>query len=248
MVAPVLGALKAGVLGVAGAIRTATAASLAFIATPVGAAIAIAVVAVAALTTAVVFLADKVGGFGNLAAITFAGIKAAVVSLADVWLASFTPIAAALDGIIAAYNAIPLLPDIDVNVSDSLSAARERLDASGARAEFRQRLDAGLAEGRAQDAAGTSLGQRLNPFGGGDGGNGGNAPAAAAAVVAPSDRAAVAPAVSAPAVNNQTFNGGIEIVFNLPNVRDASGFTGADTQAAIERGVGNAFRQAGVAR
>ena len=208
---------KAGFLALAGGIKTATAASLAFAVTPVGLTIIGISAAVAALTAGVVYLADKVGGFGNLASIAFAGAKAAALTFAQTTTLSLRPIAKVIDAIIAAISRIKTAlggSAIEFRVGDAFKALDEA--ASNARADVARQYRAGVAEGERQQAAGTSVGQRI----GGAFGFGGEA--AAAGTSAP------APAVSAPSVTNAPVNNqSVNITINVESLN-------ADDPASVD--------------
>ena len=212
-----LGALRGAFLGAAGAIRAATAASIAFAFTPVGAIIIGVAAAAAALTAGIVFLADKFGGFANLWKIAWAGIKAAALTALQVITLQLRAFTEGVDRLTAGISKI-IGRDISTNLSAPFDAIAE--SAAEARGEVGRLAQEGLAEGRRQDEAGTSVGQRVGGFFGRGGDEGGVeqalAPptAGAGAAFAPQAPAPTPPPRQAP--GGDTYN----IVVNVDRVDD----------------------------
>ena len=212
---------KAGFISLASGIKAATAASLAFAVTPVGLTIIGIAAAVAALTAGVVYLADKVGGFKNLAEIAFAGAKAAVLTFAQTSTILLRPLAAVIDALIEGISRLRQIAGgeaIEFRVGDAINALDE--SAANARADVARKYRAGVAEGERQQAAGTSVGQRIGgAFGFGGGG------AAAGTSAPPSGASAPAPALSAPVTNAPVTNNtrqDIQININIDSLNTDS--------------------------
>lgn len=219
--------MAGGVRALAGGIRAATIASLTFLATPLGLAIAGIGIAVVGLTAGIVWLADRVGGFGNLANIAFQSAKLGVLEFADIALTNFRLIAEAADWLTQQISRIPFV-NIETDLSSPFDAVREARDRQ--RVELQGALQRGQAEGRRQDAAGTSLGQRLNPFGRG------NEPP----VIAPES---IPPAASAGGARQGEGYRSVrtgDINLNFPNVTAAEGLLEEDVQRQIADGIGAA--------
>ena len=230
-----------GARGAALGIKAATIASAKFIFTPVGAAITGTALAVAALTTGVIYLADKVGGFGNLASIAFAQGKLAVLSFAEAALFNFKLIAQAAEALINTLNYIPGVaietPDL-TKPFDAITRARQ-----SAYSEYNAALRKGAQDAARQQAAGTSLGQRI----GAELGFGPNrdealraTPSAPSGLGGAAALASGASSASGGDVTNTTnFSG--DIIIQLPSVTDASGFDNPETGQAIRRALAHGF-------
>ena len=242
---PIMAGAKVAALGVAGGIRAVTVASIGFIATPVGAAIVGITLAVGALAAGAIYLADKVGGFGNLAGIVFAGAKVAALEFVNALIFNFRLVAPVLDAIIGGVDAVNRAlgrGGIDFRVGTAIAAFDEVR--ANARADLRERVSSGLAEGQAQAQAGGGFGRSLGfNRGGGDIAALPPAPSAPRLASAPSGAPAqLAPsaASAAPTTAYSTVSG-VSVTINLPNVRDAGDLGSEDAQRRIADDISTAI-------
>ena len=193
-----LSAARLGIIGV-------TKASIAFLFTPVGAAIVGITLAVAGLVFGIRALADHFGGFTNLWNVGLAGAKVAFFEFANLLTLQFRFIAKGLDGLIGGFNAfariIPGLNEVDFSVEDRLFGGLDQR-----RAQARADLNKVAGRARAEAQAGDSQS---------------NAPTAPTATpaIAPPPQAGAAPQGAPVTSNSLTFQSGA-IVINVESLDD----------------------------